>query len=129
MNNARAIYFLQFQLPVLAWGLFIFIASSVPSNNISPLGGSTDKLVHAGVFAVLCWLTHVALFFQSSSLLIRKYSLLIAVIFTAFFGFTDEYHQMFTPGRYADPYDLLADAFGGLTYAAVMIRFKFYRHE
>jgi len=92
------------------------------------LGGSTDKLVHGSVFGVLCWLTHVALFHQSNAA-IRKYSLLMAICFTTLFGFSDEFHQMFTPGRSSDPLDLLADTFGGIIYAAVSLHFKFYRNE
>lgn len=128
MNNSRAVTFLQFQLPVIAWGTFIVIVSSIPSQNLTSFGGYSDKVVHLSVFGIFCWLTHVALFFQTNNFL-RKYSLLIAILFTAFFGFTDEYHQMFTPGRFADPFDLLADTCGGLVYAAAVIRFKFYRNE
>lgn len=128
MNQTKIVAFFQFQLPMIAWMLFIYIASSIPSTNISMLGGVSDKFVHASVFAVLCWLTHVALFHQANHTL-RKYSLLLAVLITALYGLSDEYHQMFTPGRSSDPLDLLADTTGGLLYAAAMLQLKLYRDE
>lgn len=124
----RIISFCQYQLPMLAWCLFIYIASSIPSNNIAMLGGITDKFVHAGVFGMLCWLTHVALFHQTHPA-VRRYSLLLAIIFTVLFGVSDEYHQMFTPGRSTDVYDLMADTAGGLIYAMVTTRLRFYVHQ
>jgi VanZ family protein len=126
--NERTIAFLQFQLPALAWCMFIYIASSIPSDNIPAFTSWSDKFVHAGVFAMLCWLTHVAFFHQPMQWL-KRHSLLLAVLFTALYGITDEFHQSFTPGRYSDPLDLLADAVGGLLYASLHTWLKFYRYE
>ncbi|MFA6467262.1 MAG: VanZ family protein [Bacteroidota bacterium] len=123
----KLIAFVQYQLPVIAWSVFIFIASSIPSANIAMLPNYTDKVVHASVFLILCWLMHVALSFQKN-LLLKKHALLIAVVFVAVYGVSDEYHQMFTPGRSTDPLDLAADTFGGLVYALIYLRFQFYRN-
>jgi VanZ family protein len=38
---------------------------------------------------------------------------LIAMIITVGYAAFDEYHQSFVPGRFADVFDLLADAAGG----------------
>lgn len=127
-SNTRTIDFLQYQLPVIAWTMFIFIASSIPSKNIAMLGGVSDKFVHMSVFAVLCWLMHVALFHQPNRTLAR-YSLVLALCFTSLFGVSDEYHQMFTPGRSTDIFDWMADTTGGLLYMGIMLKFKFYRNE
>ncbi len=127
-ENQKIISVIQFQFPAIAWCLFIFIASSIPSDNIAMLPGFTDKVVHASVFGVLCWLSHVALFHQDWKF-IRRHSLFIAVCFVVLYGMSDEYHQSFTPGRSTDPYDLLADTVGGLIYAAVALRFKLYQNE
>lgn len=88
----------------------------------------SDKFVHAGVFSILAWLIHVALFHQGNQFL-RRYSLLITVLFVVLYGISDEFHQLFTPGRSTDPYDVMADTFGGLMYVAVNLSFKFYRNE
>lgn len=128
MSNTSIIAFIQFQLPAVAWTLFIYIASSIPSQKIAMLPGFSDKLVHAGVFSVLCWLFHVAFFFQGNRWL-KKYSLIVAVVCTVLYGAADEYHQFFTPGRSSELYDLLADTAGGIAYAMVFLRFRFYRDE
>lgn len=127
-TNDRTIAFLQFQLPAIAWCMFIFIASSIPSDNIPAFNSWSDKFVHAGVYAMLCWLTHVAFFHQPMQWL-KRHSLLLAVLFTALYGITDEFHQSFTPGRYSDPLDLLADGVGGMLYAFLHLQLKFYRYE
>ena len=128
ISHDRIISFIQFQLPAIAWCFFIFIASSIPIAQLPALENYSDKVVHAGVFSVLCWLMHVALFFQGNAT-IKRYSLLIAVLFVLAYGISDEYHQLFTPGRSSDLYDVAADLFGGILYAAVNLRFKFYRNE
>ncbi len=126
--QTKIVSFIQFQLPAIAWCFFIFIVSSIPSAKIPSLENYSDKVVHASVFAVLCWLMHVALFHQANQL-IKKYSLFIAILFVLIYGLSDEYHQLFTPGRSTDPYDVAADTFGGIVYAVISLRFKFYRNE
>ena len=37
-----------------------------------------------------------------------------ALVLSVFYGLTDEFHQMFVPGRVADLFDLLADAGGAI---------------
>jgi VanZ family protein len=128
MNSQKKIIsFLQFQLPVFAWCVFVFTASSIPSKNIPALGENVDKVIHFGIYGVLCWLAHVAFHHQSISFL-KKYSLVMAILFTMIFGLSDEFHQMFTPGRSAEVLDLAADTFGGLVYSGIYLRFRFYQH-
>lgn len=86
----------------------------------------SDKFVHAGVFFVLAYLVHVALFHQGNRRL-SQYSLIITVLFVMIFGVLDEFHQSFTPGRSVDPFDVVADTFGAVMYASINLRFKFYR--
>jgi VanZ family protein len=126
MNSQKKIIsFMQFQLPLIAWCVFVYTASSIPSPNIPALGTYSDKFIHFGVFGTLCWLAHVAFHHQPSNSL-KKYSLLGAFFFTVVFGFSDEFHQMFTPGRTADIFDILADTVGGIVYSMIYLRFRFY---
>lgn len=127
-TETKIISFLQFQLPAIAWCLFIFVASSIPMAKLPSLENYSDKVVHAGVFFMFCWLSHIAFFHQTNAS-IKKYSLLIAFSLTVLYGFLDEYHQSYTPGRQPDQYDLVADAFGGLMYVLLYLRFKFYDNE
>lgn len=125
-QQLKIISFVQFQLPAIAWCLFIFTVSSIPSSRIPGFVEYTDKLVHAGVFAVLCWLFHIALFFQPN-LSLRRWSPYIALALTMAYGASDEYHQMFTPGRTTEFTDFLADSIGGGMYVLVHYYFNFYR--
>ncbi len=124
----RVISFIQFQLPAAAWCFFIYVASSIPQSKLPELVTYSDKVVHAGVFGILCWLLHVALSHQGNYTL-KRHGLMIAVVFVFLYGVSDEYHQLFTPGRSSDPYDVLADVSGGVIYVMAALRFKFYRDE
>ena len=42
-------------------------------------------------------------------------SVLAAVVISTLYGVSDEYHQMFVPGRTFDALDILADALGAVT--------------
>lgn len=125
MIRYRSHSFLQFQLPFLAWCVFIFTVSSIPQARIPNFVNYTDKMVHAGVYFTLCWLAHVAFRFQPAVFL-RTHALLLAWVFVVLFGISDEYHQMFTPGRTSEVLDLAADAAGGFLYVLFYRRFRFY---
>lgn len=126
MNQSRSVSFLQFQLPALAWAIFIFTVSSIPAERIPSLVNYTDKLIHGGVYFLLCWLLHVAFHFQENEFLQSK-SLWIAFIVASVYGVSDEYHQLFTRGRTTEFYDWAADTTGALAYVVLYSRLKFYR--
>lgn len=99
------------------WAGLIFAASSVPRGAGIPLpGAGTDKLVHAGVFAVLGGL--VALALRAEGLRRWRAAGLAAVAGLAY-GALDELHQAFTPGRSMDGEDVVADAAGAALGALV----------
>jgi hypothetical protein len=103
----------RFAKLAIAWALLIFALSSIPGGAFpaSKLF-SYDKLLHAGVYAVLGAFTFMAL----PRSLSRRASVLVVLAgaITTLYGFTDELHQLFVPGRSADLRDVLADAVGGL---------------
>ena len=99
-------------IPAVAWALLIFVLSSIPGAAF-PASKllSYDKLVHAAVYAVLGALFFVAMprrWSQKTSVLV-----LLSGGMATVYGFTDELHQMFVPGRFADLRDVLADCIGG----------------
>jgi hypothetical protein len=105
----RAARFAKF---AAAWALLIFVLSSIPGGSF-PASKllSYDKLLHAGVYSVLGAFTFLALprtWSHRASMLV-----LISAAITTFYGFTDEFHQLFVPGRSADLRDVLADCVGG----------------
>lgn len=128
MIQRRIISFLQFQLPFIAWCLFIFTVSSIPQARIPNLVNYSDKIVHAGVFFTLCWLAHVAFYFQPIRF-VKQHSLVLAFCFVVLFGVSDEYHQMFTPGRTSEIWDLMADATGGAVYCLLYRYLRFYETD
>ena len=111
---------LKYQLPPLLWILVTLIFAYFPDLYFSiklPLG--TDKIVHAGVYFILCWLVQRAFYKQAALLQLRKSSFLGAFIFSCVYGILDEFHQHFLPGRRSNVYDLLAAAGGALLYVAI----------
>jgi VanZ family protein len=109
-----------------AWALVIFVLSSIPGTAFpaSKLF-SYDKLLHAGVYAVLgafCFMAVPRWWSQKTSVLV-----VIAGAMATLYGFTDEFHQLFVPGRSSDLRDVLADCVGGFAGAAMMSFMPFVR--
>ena len=89
----------------------IFALSAGPSLPLPRL--TTDKMVHAGVYAGLAALIARA-FAGGLPKRITPGTALLAVAVTVAYGVSDEWHQLFVPGRTADRADVLADAIGAL---------------
>jgi VanZ family protein len=102
--------------PVVLYAAVIFYASAQPDVPLPP--GLTDKPTHSIAYTVLGVLFVRALAGGLPARLTLSTALLGVALTTAY-GLTDEIHQMFVPGRYADWRDLVADAIGGATGAAV----------
>ena len=111
---------LKYQLPPLLWILLTFALEYFPdlfsSIKIPP---GTDKIVHAGVYFVLCWLVQRAFYQQEILPPLRKSSFLGAFVFCCVYGILDEFHQHFLPGRTSRTYDVLAAVGGALLYIAI----------
>ena len=107
-------------LPAILWAWIIFVESSVPGSKVpsTPLG--FDKLVHFFIFFVFCWLT-----FRATGALSPKFvpwmRVYLALVITVLYGFTDEFHQLYVPGRTADMYDMAADSLGGIFFVGLAI--------
>lgn len=106
---------------ILAWlsplsvALVIFVLSGrshLPAPDI--LG--FDKVAHFSAFALLAFLVTRAL--DLSTVRLQRAAILGAVLATLY-GATDELHQMFTPLRSPDPFDLVADALGAASGASL----------
>ncbi len=120
--------FVRYHLPPLVWAAIIFVESSIPGDVFprTPIG--SDKLVHIAIFFILGWLLHRAFTHQSSEL-VSKMSLYLTQVVTILFGFSDEFHQLFVPGRTADMYDMAADSAGGFLFIVVFLVFHFFRKK
>ena len=112
-------------LPAL-WSIGIFCVSSLPGGAIFlPPFRLADKLIHFLVYAGLNVLVLRAC---------REYRTVdgvftIGMLYSILFGLTDEIHQYFVPGRFADPYDFAANTAGILVSGWFYLRFVAGRGE
>jgi len=104
--------FLKYWLPVIIYVVLIFLISSlhkVPTTGVPSLIGVEDKVFHLFEYAILAFLLLRALTTTSYS----KYAFPLAVAIAILYGFSDEVHQLFVPGRSFSVLDLLFDSIGG----------------
>jgi hypothetical protein len=97
----------------LALATTIFLASG-RGTVASPDIVGIDKVAHFGLFGLLAMLV-VRNGFPPR----RAW---IAVALVALFGLTDEWHQSFTPGRYVEIADWVADTLGAIVAVTVYVR-------
>lgn len=76
-----------------------------------------DKLAHGLEYGILAVLNLWALRRSFPQPAVR--SVVVAVLLTSAWGYLDELHQAFVPGRYADVYDWLADTAGAIVLASL----------
>ncbi|MBI3074301.1 MAG: VanZ family protein [Deltaproteobacteria bacterium] len=100
-------------MPALVVASLIFWGSSqaipLPLARIVAL---SDKLFHAMAFATLA--VAVVLALRVAHRTSPKRSAVIAGIIASLYGVSDEWHQFYVPGRFADPLDVAADVAGAL---------------
>ena len=99
--------------PVVLLMAVIFVLSSLPDMPAPP-GGLSDVSAHAIVYAELGILMARALA-DARRRGVTGRTIAGAIVVTALYGVTDEYHQSFVAGRFADVRDVVADAVGACT--------------
>ena len=116
--SPRIKIFLSYWLPIIIYCLAIFIQSSLPASERLPAFPHSDKLLHAGAYALLGFLFYRA--FQTTR--IPKTVLLIVLISalsSTVYGISDEIHQYFVPSRTFSLADMLANTVGSFIGAAL----------
>jgi VanZ family protein len=100
-------------LPAAAYMLLIWTLSSMPI--ALPLGAIPfkDKGIHVAEYGVLSALYAYAIH-KTWPLQSWLRTLMFAALLTFAWGYLDELHQAFVPGRNSDAMDLLADSIGAL---------------
>ncbi len=99
---------------VFVWALLIFSFSSIPTKPVSEIHWKdflVKKLTHIFMYAVFSVLLYRSL---KESGFERKKALHFAIIISVFYGFSDEFHQSFTPGRDPKIRDVFFDTIGTL---------------
>jgi VanZ family protein len=97
--------------PLVGYCALIFLVSA-RSDLSPPAFPSSDKVAHMleyGVLGVL-WARVVKASWPHWTFLLGLAS---TSLFTGLYGITDEWHQFYVPGRFADWHDVLADLCGG----------------
>jgi len=90
-------------IPAAAWAALLLWLGSLPPGRIPGGPRGFDKLMHAGAYGVLGFLAAFA----------ARRGAATGAISAVLVGALDEWGQSRVPGRYADGFDLLADAVGG----------------
>ena len=102
-----------YHLAALGWALTIFIVSSIPGNELPEVDiVNFDKLVHLGVYALLAFLVYLSFRHQMRYPMLFRLAILSAFLACAFYGGTDEIHQLWIPGRTCDIWDWTSDTLG-----------------
>jgi VanZ family protein len=104
-------------LPVIAYMAMLF-GFSASSKIPSPPGDLSYYHVHVAVYAGLGALTARATAGGLRDVSWRAVA--GAIVISSLYGVTDEYHQLFTPGRSFDVLDMAADAIGSVIGASAV---------
>ncbi len=108
--------------PVILWMAVIFGLSSMPGNNFpNVLIPGISSIAHAIEYSVLGALLlrgFMYSFPENSRILLAFYSVSFAILF----GFSDEWHQTFVPGRFCELEDLIVDAISAVLGTLLYIR-------
>ncbi len=103
---------IRFWLPPIIWGALIFSVSArtVPQvSQVYAVDFTVHKLAHVIEYGILGILIYRALKQEKIS---KKEAIIYAIIIACFYGFTDEFHQSFTPHRTTRLRDVFIDTIG-----------------
>lgn len=112
----------------LAYMVLIYVMSSIPGavdEGIEPLTvvlwlpPSVQNLLHVPLFGVLSWLLCWAM---RSWGIQRWIAITASIVVAVAYGFLDEWHQYYVPGRYAAASDMLFNSIGAVIGVWVYLR-------
>jgi VanZ family protein len=86
----------------------IFYLSSLEGADLPDLPQNFDKLLHMSLYFILGILFNLSLYKSG----FKKYVFMLAFLFAALYGITDETHQAFVSERDATIGDVIADSLG-----------------
>lgn len=112
---------LWFWLPLVAWMSVIFYLSHQSGFPIEvpPWFFYYDKVVHAIIFGLLCFL-FLRAWINGKWTQLNLNAYIISVVFTLGYGISDEVHQMFIPGRQPSIGDVIADTCGAMLVCVIL---------
>jgi len=105
IDSRKKILFYSFLFFI--WAVSVVFNASKPGTEIPKFVSHADKFLHFLYYFPAGYIS-ASIFYYSGG------SFLLGIIPTIIMGGVDEFIQSFTPGRYSDFFDLIADFFGAL---------------
>ncbi len=104
-------------LPTLLWAGFVFVLLGIPGSFFSRFSGNAsfphmDKIVHAGIFAVLMFFSMVSSAKHYHAKPFSKYTLIAFIIALLLAVATELFQKYYTTTRSGDIQDIFADIAG-----------------
>lgn len=109
--------FTLYWLPTIFIAGAIFFASSISDPPVLINMTGSDKLLHIFAFIPLGFFMHRAVNVYSFER--TRFNIILSFILCSIYGFTDEIHQAFVPGRNSDINDIWADLIGSILGIAI----------
>jgi VanZ family protein len=105
--------------PIALMGLIFFLSAQPDLNSgLGVIDLVGRKLIHAGEYALLCFLWWRAL----REVLPARRAPVAALAIAVAYSCTDEFHQTFVHGRHGTPVDVMIDAVGSVSVAVWLLR-------
>jgi len=118
----RIVYYqLGYALPVYLYAFAIFLYSHQSRLEIPIKIIGIDKLLHFIAYGVLAGLIYRACC-KSQKVFISRKAYFISVICSVLYGFSDEFHQFYVPGRQTSEWDFMADALGAIVAVVIILK-------
>ena len=111
---------LNFSLLVLYCSAIFWLSgqSTLPTPKVF---NQQDKLLHVGAFFVMGVLAWRAF---SSFINNPTFLATVALVFCSLYGWSDEWHQSFVPGRYSSILDWVADTIGAALSIGLLLHYR-----
>lgn len=113
---------LRYWLPVYLYALAIFLSSHQSRLEMPIKIIGLDKILHFIAYGVLAGLIYRACR-SSRKIFIFQKAYFISAIGSILYGFSDEFHQFYIPGRRTSEWDFMADALGAIVAIALILKF------
>jgi len=97
----------------------IFLYSTIKTTSGSATGLNLALMYHFGIFFIFSFFLFMTI--KGKKEIKTKY-ILIAILISIIYAITDEFHQLFVPGRVFSIKDILTDSLGSLS--AILIQLK-----
>jgi len=115
-------YQLRYWLPVYLYALAIFLSSHQVRVGIPIKIIGIDKTLHFIAYGVLAGLIYRACR-KSQNIFIFRKAYFISLVCSVLYGFSDEFHQFYIPGRQTSEWDFMADALGAIVAIVIIVKF------